>query len=391
MSVHISEIGEVDDSTDLWSLFQSDAHGKTGLFAGQLMRELSERAPQWGPRLDEIIRRGLVSDDPAERAAALHGALQMPSAELGSELEQLSLRHADWLAKGISAAGRPVISMFLEALEREPQGSEAAVRALAAVRAMVPRSEPTLARALVRLEPEQAAAEVLSSLAGAPDELASALLKQLSFSSRFADLTQQVAGRSAEEKRRFVDLAFAALGADQFAAAYDRWKELAQSLSSVPENPPPPPVQSEASQKFAEMLKSMAAAEAAAAEAPSGPFVLSAEVWADGLRMPEGPPAELFALLAQKRDQVLMSEPLLADIKSRLTQLGWPDPLVQEAEARVRQNSTLQPVAGAGAADVALAQAAHVDTVYTVGPRSGSVDGGVALHPVHELLAKLKA
>jgi hypothetical protein len=255
MKVHLVGIGEVNEDSDLWSLFEDDAEGRTGLFSGQLFHELYQQAPAWLPKLVQIIRRALVSNNSADRIAALHGALQLPSTSLGPELELLSRLHADWLAHTQSPAGTTVLSLFFELLAREPQGSAPAIQALENAHHLTGTPTPARARALVRLNPERATRELLLALDSQQEDNSADLLKELSFSSSFDDLTKVVAARPEELRRRFVTIAYRALGADHFAAAWDRWSALATLLGAMPEQSPPRPPESDVSVRLAELLK----------------------------------------------------------------------------------------------------------------------------------------
>jgi hypothetical protein len=392
MRISISEFGEVDENTDLWSLFENDAHGKTGLFAGQLIHELSQRAPAWRPKLVEIIRRGLASNDPLERAYALHGRLELPVDGFGEDLERLSLAHRDWLAKAQSPSTAKVLSLFFQALRREPRESESARGAFANVRGLASDSDKDLYRAWATLEPDDAIDKFISALDAGRDSLAAQLLSALNGYAplRADDLVKLVAQRPIETKRRFVEIAHGVMQADQSPYAHDAWLAVAEAVGCAPEKVPERPVETEAMKQFtARIPQYLAAEEAAQPNTLPAALVLSSEVWVDGLRVPEGPPAQLFSLLSQQSRAVLMSELLLADILAKLRQLGWNDAMVGAAEARVRASSSLVSVAGSTTPEIELARGANVDSVYAVGPRTGTVAEGVTFQPVHELLTAL--
>ena len=72
--------GWSDAELDVWELFERDAHGRTGLYPGQLMAELAAGRPGVLPKIKQALARGLASDDPKEQAAALAGLAALPRA-----------------------------------------------------------------------------------------------------------------------------------------------------------------------------------------------------------------------------------------------------------------------------------------------------------------------
>ena len=145
---------------------------------------------------------------------------------------------------------------------------------------------------------------------------------------------------------------------------------------------------------MAERLAAMAApaTKAPEAAAPTGAaptsVVLATPVWLDALRIPEGPPAALFDELQRHRVAVLRSDVLLDEVEGALRQLGWADDAIAAARERITGSTVVSGDQGGDA--VAIANAAGLDAVYTVGPSTGQQRDGVTLRPVHELLTLLQ-
>ncbi len=92
-AVYVTTVGPIEESTDLWDLFQKDARAVYGLFPGQLWSELVERGPQFRDRVVEIIKRGLLSDDPEERRAAIEAVRLVPSPAYANALTQIAAKY----------------------------------------------------------------------------------------------------------------------------------------------------------------------------------------------------------------------------------------------------------------------------------------------------------
>lgn len=121
-------------------------------------------------------------------------------------------------------------------------------------------------------------------------------------------------------------------------------------------------------------------------QAPAVPdtVVLSAPVWVDALRLPSGPPAQLFSRLRERGTRVLVSDGLIDEVTDALTRLGWDPTSSGDAAQRMRELGT---VIGGDASDIELAIGASIDRVFAVGPRSGTSEQGIEIRPVHELLS----
>jgi hypothetical protein len=373
-------VGNIDDNTDLWDLFQRDACGGFGFHYGELFVEVRKAAPHLVPKLEDIIRRGLRSADADERMSALHGAYQLHTFGLGDELEQLARNHPDQAAS----------SVFIDVLKR--QGTST-LRALSLVRqARLPAdAQDALARALVTLQPDESMAELIAALDPLDRNRARSLLGAFAASPSFDGLVARAASASPKARQSFVELAFEAMRAEHSPDAYERWKGTADALSITPANAPPRPVETEEMRRFSEKMNAMINAAEAPAPAPPATVVLSSEVWVDALRTAEGPPAELFSRLRERAIGVLTSEAIIRDVLRMLGDSGWDASSLRGAEVRMRAAASVRTVGDAGTPEVTLANVAGVDTVYSVGSRTGQIVDGVAFRPVHELLSALRA
>lgn len=222
-----------------------------------------------------------------------------------------------------------------------------------------------------------------------------ALFRSFSWNDKDALADRMATGATRRAKQRASELFYAALGADREPRFYDRWLDLHTRLGLTAEGIAERPFESEEDRasgiRLAEaMAKAMARDELARtpATAPDA-VILSAPVWIDALRIPEGPPVELQNLLKKHGVTILGSEALLGAIDDMLQQLGWDDDARATARARVEENTVDRNFVGADT-DAALAHAAWLDSVYTVGPDSGQSRDGIAFRPVHELLSLLR-
>lgn len=382
MAFHLDGYGVVDESVDVWALFQADARGELGLYHGQLVRELTERLPALAGRVHDAIRRGLASDDAREREAALHGAAQIGVTDVADALEQISVKHES------GATSR----LFFDVLAAHWQ-APVAQRILARVAALpvAAEAEEARARALVAIAPDDVAEALTDAAARGEAPRARALVGALAASPSFDGAMLRVREAPEASRTLIVEAARDALQATTSAHGYDRWVSLAGALAALPPELPPRPSESDASQQFSARLAALMAAESA--PQPSAPaslpdmVVLSREVWVDALLVPSGPPAELFSLLRARGVPVLVSDELVDDIAQLLFVRGWSSAQTAAAAERIRALSTR---AGATGAEDQLANDAGVLTVYAVGPRTGTMHGAIQFRPVSELLGILQ-
>lgn len=379
------------DPIDVWALFQSDAQSRTGLYPGELVRELSAERPDLLPQIVDALRRGLVSEDARERVAALHGVTELPRpVDLGKDLASVCELAPE------SVMTRP----FLYALALQP--STDLVKGLVdrvLARPCPPDAEGVLASAFKRHRPSVARDTLVAALALEPAPAGSSWLRELASAVAHPHdaLFERFAPEREELRKRASDLFFAAYKADQRPGSYDGWLQVHLGLGLAAEGVPARPFESEAERalraRYAAMRAELEAAERAPAavqpaKAPAA-VVLAPPVWLDALRIPEGPPVELFDLLRRHSVKVLRSNALLDAIDAGLRQLGWADAARASARARVVAAS-VDGHAGDDASEVALAQAAGLSMVYTVGPEAGTSHGTVSIRPVHELLSLFK-
>ncbi len=379
--------GLSDAEIDVWALFERDAHGLTGLFPGQLVTELLEAHATLLPRVVEAIRRGLTSADGRDQQAALHGAAALRSeVDLTTELAAL--------LDAVPAIGGT--AEFIDLVARQPiaaPATERLVDRLAGLR-LEDGARDALARLLVRQRPAAVREGLVAALGQplSPDALAMqrACLRALSPVGVNA-VADTLAGESVDVRNRASQFFYEVLGGNTDPGRYDRWMalhtRLLLSLDGVPARPYESPEAAERRRQLVERLAAMTtAAPAPPTKAPEA-VVLATPVWLDALRIPEGPPVALFDLLRRHHVTILRSEVLLDEVEVALRQLNWAADAIGSARDRIIEAT----VTGDPKSDVvALAKAAGLDVVYSVGPSTGQQRDDVTVRPVHELLTLLE-
>ena len=392
--IQISGVGTIDQTTDLWGLFLKDVRGHFGLYAGQLAAEIHKSCPARLPELEAITRRALTSDDPTERDHALHWAYQLPPFDLGEQLVAITERHEEWVTTGRSVSGTTLLNLFLDVLAKQPRSEPRALRALAMLSSTAAaRACPdAVARAQVALDPQGAIGLLLEAVERNDAAEIEALLPAILVGapSWEGELFARLSALREDRRRDVAAVAFRGLGADRLEAGYDRWYKLAVAINAAPQPLPPKPAPevTAASDRFDRFLASYGQ-EPTEPPPLAGPIVLSTEVWLDLLRIPEGPTAELVALLGERRDApVLLSQGILDKLMSALRQLGWSEAALRSAEVQARRLYQMVDVEASDAEE--LARAIGIGQVFTVGPRSSTESKGIALRPVHELITQLR-
>lgn len=386
-AVYVTTVGPIEESTDLWDLFQKDARAVYGLFPGQLWSELVERGPQFRDRVVEIIKRGLLSDDPEERRAAIEAVRLVPSPAYANALTQIAAKYRSWIASQKDYTGEPILKLFLSAVivgKIKP-----AFDALADVWANSPAQEAGL-NALVALYPERAIDRLTASGEAnfaSPD--AQLLIRSLASSPHWDRAQEKILQLPAVQRKAFVAAARAAMRADEFAAAFDAWQALSKRLG-VSAEVEQRPLEDERVVAFRKRIPALLADEDATTTPADSSVVLAAEVWVDMLRMAEGPPAELAELLRQRQVSVFTSEPLIERVATLLSNAGWTTKQVEAAKSRIRQGSSVQSCTEQGNIEARLAIAAGLPHVFAIGPRTSSSVEGISFVPVNALTERLR-
>lgn len=382
--------GRSDEQIDVWALFQDDAHGRTGLYDGELVNDLQEGRPGLVSKIIAVLRRGLASADTRERLAALHGVNFLTAdTDLGSELAGLFdiAPELTTTALFLTAVARQRTTLIIQGIIDSVLKMQLDADADLALASMLVRHRFEAVReTLVRA--------VGSAIPAAKSKRLQALLSAMSFNDKDS-LTDEFARGPVDARKRWSDLAYLAFDAEKWPGLYDGWARLHLRLGLTLDGAPPRPYESEEdrarSAAGALRMAALMAAIETPAESPVAPeaVVLSAAVWIDALRIPEGPPVELQNLLKKHGVTILCCDALLGAIDAILQQLGWDD--AARATARVRvEETTVDRGFAEVSSDAALARAAWLDTVYTVGPDSGQSRDGIAFRPVHELLSLLR-
>jgi hypothetical protein len=393
--------GLEDDAVDVDALFDADVQGKTGLFPGQLVAELREARPALLPRLELCVRRALAASDPAARVAGLHGALQLPrEMSFSEELKRLSALDA-----GVIRSPE-----FIELVERQPVASVAALTDAIDAEVLEGHAVAARARLLASHRRDSLKHAWKEAVAEPLDATSQARLVSEIRAMSMADvdgIADALAGAEMSRRERASDIFFEAWDASTSPAHYDYWLQLHRRMSLSYEGLPPRPPESDEELERRQALAARLAARLASTQsvtasvkgkgarskkgAPASlpkEVVLGLPVWLDALRIPEGPPSALFDGLARHRVRVLCSARLLNEIDEALERLGWSDSARAAARGRIALMSSSVP-GGGELLEGALARAARLDTVWTVGADVGRTEDGVAWRPVHALLKVL--
>ncbi len=225
----IQGAGEIDESADLWPLFVADADYVYGLFPGQLWSELLAAIPSLRPRIVETLKRGLRSDDPTHRRAAIEALRFVSSPDYAADLEHVAREHRDWLVEARDYGGGSILALFL--------GAVVVSRAQAAFDALGDAWVATAAvdhgvEALVLFAPERAMRRVLEdAAAGFRSPIVPKLIGALVRSAVRAELLGRVRSLPLEQRTAFVATARTAMRADEFSGAFDAWQSVADEVA----------------------------------------------------------------------------------------------------------------------------------------------------------------
>lgn len=245
--------GWSDQDLDVWELFERDAHGRTGLYAGQLVAELAAGRPGVVSKIVDALRRGLASADPAEQAAALAGVAALP-VDLASSLADLATRNPA-LAK---------TRRFVDAVVAQPEGASGIDAVLDQMQAngVDPDAEAAFGQALMRHRPDASRATLWSAVTtGASiSPRATALVRAMS-PLAIDNFFSALAAQPDAARQHASDLVYAAYDAATQPGAYDRWLELRSRAGLSDEGVPARPFESEADierrRRFAAMVSQL--------------------------------------------------------------------------------------------------------------------------------------